>query len=33
MRFLKPSDSAQKLEKEDSLGVLKLQFAAKYQKT
>ena len=33
MRILKPSHSAEKLERGDPLGVLKLQFAAKYQKT
>ena len=33
MRFLKQSHSAEKLERGDPLGFLKLQFAAKYQKT
>ena len=33
MRFLKQSHSAEKLEMGDNLGFLKLQFAAKYQKT
>ena len=32
MRFLKQSHSAEKLERGDLLGFLKLQFAAKYQK-
>ena len=32
MRILKQSHSAKKLETEDSLGFLKLQFAAKYEK-
>ena len=32
MRFLKQSHSAEKLERGDPLGFLKLQFAAKYQK-
>ena len=32
-RFLKQSHSAKKLERGDPLGFLKLQFAAKYQKT
>ena len=32
MRFLEQSHSAEKLEKGDPLGFLKLQFAAKYQK-
>ena len=31
MRILKQSQSAEKLEREDPLGFLKLQFAAKYQ--
>ena len=33
MRILKQSHSAEKLERGDLLGFLKLQFAAKYQKT
>ena len=33
MRILKQSHSAEKLERGDPLGFLKLQFAAKYQKT
>ena len=33
MRFLKQSHSAEKLERGDPLGFLKLQLAAKYQKT
>ena len=33
MRFLKQSHSAEKLERGDPLGFLKLQFAAKYKKT
>ena len=33
MRILKQSHSAKKLERGDPLGFLKLQFAAKYQKT
>ena len=33
MRFLKQSHSAEKLERGDPLGFLKLQFAAKYHKT
>ena len=32
MRILKQSHSAEKLEKRDPLGFLKLQFAAQYQK-
>ena len=32
MRLLKQSHSAEKLERGDPLGFLKLQFAAKYQK-
>ena len=33
MRFLKRFHSAEKLERGDPLGFLKLQFGAKYQKT
>ena len=33
MRILKQSHSAEKLERGDLLGFLKLQFAAKHQKT
>ena len=33
MRIFKQSHSAEKVERGDSLGFLKLQFAAKYQKT
>ena len=33
MRFLKQSHSAEKLERRDPLGFLKLQFVAEYQKT
>ena len=32
MRVLKQSHSAEKLDREDPLGLLKLQFAAEYQK-
>ena len=32
MRILKQSHSAEKLDREDPLGFLKLQFAAEYQK-
>ena len=33
MRILKQSQSAEKLERGDSLGLLKIAFAAKYEKT